>query len=174
MRESKVFQCSQCGASLDISREKYSLEVKCDYCDADNFLSYDFQNDKLLFTKNIIDKKEMERDLEKRIEILCSNLNSIDPLDKWEGANPTLNFSSLVPAIILASIGTIICYISMMNGVFILLLGIVLGCYTISKHSEIKQYYERDAEISFRNKDLINDLKNELDDYLTIKDQLHK
>ena len=161
--------CSQCGAPLEASSAH--APITCSYCGAQNHLSYDFAKDSLIFVKNQVDFIRMREDLEKRMEILVSNLSSIDPVSRWTEGGPLMSPASFIPALILAVLGIVVVFFSK-SGYIFLVIGIGLAIYRINQHFGMFQIYERDRIVSSKNAALVSKLRSELADYSLVRGQL--
>lgn len=165
----KNLACRQCGAPLPAPR--VSVAVTCGYCGASSFVAYDFDHDAVRLVRQQVDLQDMREKLAQRIEILASNLNSIDPASQWGEAGPELPAGKFGPAFAVGGAGMLLFLHHPAWGILVLL-GVVLAGGVLSRHSQLKELWERDRIISSRNGPLIFKLRGEFETYVDICRQI--
>jgi hypothetical protein len=162
-------QCSQCGAPLTAGA--IGAPVRCDYCGAQNHLSYDFAHDRLLMVRDRVDVLQLREDLEKRLVILHSNLRSIDPVAQWPEGGPSLAQGSMKVPGVLLGLGLLTIPVRGI-GALLLIVGAVVLVSRLKRHADLAALYERDRVVSARNAALVGKLRAEACEYQSILAQL--
>jgi hypothetical protein len=162
--------CSHCGAPLEVA--SVGAPISCTYCGVQNHLSYDFKNNALVLLKHQVDHHRIREDLEKRIDILLSNLGSVDPGAQWPEGGPSLSpRAAMTPAGILAVLGLVMLIFTEF-GYLLIVAGVVLTFVRLSRLLSLRQAYEQDRTVSQRNAALITKLRRELTDYQAVRTKL--
>ncbi len=102
--------CSHCGAQLNFVS---AVQVLCEYCNGVNYLNYDEERDALGLVRHRLETETLREGLGTRIEVLLSNLDAIDPAQRWPpdgisfpGRSLFMGFGGMVCGAFFISIGS--------------------------------------------------------------------
>ena len=136
--------CCQCGAPLDVAG--VGAPVVCKYCAVQNHLSYDFKTDALVLVRHQVDLLKMREDLDARIEIILSNLASINPIAQWPDGGPAISGKMMLPAGVLVAAGLCLAPFSGF-GYLVLIVGVLVAIARVGNYFNLRQSYQRDYAV---------------------------
>lgn len=137
-------------------------------CGRQSFLKYEFDTERFELELNSVNVGTTVRDLGRRIEVLASNLDAIDPLSRWPG-EPRFNWK---PGVAIATFGAMLALIGSAVsgrledfGSVVLVVGAGLGVYLWSRYRQLRRAHRRDTRTSYGNAELAAYLRSQVEFY---------
>jgi hypothetical protein len=158
--------CPHCGRASELAGALASAHCACG---APHRFAYDYERDAVSLAADQTGTLATERNLRRRIDVLESNLEALDPLSRWQRV-PQLDWK--LPAI-LAGAGFVLQAAGLDMGILLILAGAVVGVVRWQRYQPANEQYVADMATSGRNAASAQSLRRQLGLYSALLQHTH-